>query len=111
MNTTQFIDANLQDAEQRQEFSDLNALDHDTTHDALLRLGIVVEKYALAVDELNDDWKQVHFAEHTAWGVALNLGLPPDLSEVDFDDRSQTDDWMQLHTALHIQVNQVLGLQ
>lgn len=110
MDLSLFIDADLDNPQQRQEFFDLNALDHDTTHDALLRRGIIVEKYALEIDAPTDDWKQVHYAEHTAWGVALNLGLPPDLSIVDFDDPSSANDWMALHVALHLQVNQALGL-
>lgn len=111
MNLSTFVDVNTQDPLQMGEFLDFNAMAHETTYGALLLNGVIVEHYPMFTDDAGEDWKQIHYAEHLAWSDALTLGLPPDLSLVDLQDPLQANDWLTLHAAHHLLVNQSLGLE
>ena len=56
------------------------------------------------------DWLQLHQNLHQAEYAAANIGLLPDLVDVDFSDEEQFYDWMQLHSDLHQQQSVALGI-
>ena len=93
------------------EFLDMNALAHQTVHNALLDNQIAVDQYPLwTMAGVDKDWLLVHAIEHKAWSVALSLSNPPDLDSVDFNDKAQTEDWLNNHALHHTQVALALGL-
>lgn len=110
MDLTLFVDADPRNPQQWSEFLDLNALAHQTTHNALLEQGVTVEQYPMWTNEAGNNWLNIHYAEHLAWNNALTLGTPPDLETVDLHDPFQVADWLTNHTALHALVNEELGL-
>lgn len=110
MNLSGFIDVDMQNPESMGEFLDMNSFAHETTQGALLLSGVIVEHYPMFTEDADADWKQIHYAEHLAWSNALTLGTPPDLALVDLDDPGQAADWLTLHAAHHLLVNQTLGL-
>lgn len=56
------------------------------------------------------DWLLFHQSLHQAEYDALSFGEAPDLSEVDFSDRSQFEIWMQDHKLIHDIVGNALGI-
>lgn len=110
MDLTTFIDVDPQDPESFGQFLDMNALAHQTVHNALLQSGVVAEQYPMWTDDADHDWREIHYAEHITWNVALGITTPPDLVEVDFENEDSASDWLNNHSALHLLVNQALSL-
>lgn len=110
MNLTAFIDVDTRNPQSFREFLDLNAYAHQTTHNALLEQGVTVEQYPMFTESADENWKEVHYAEHVAWNAALGVDTPPDLITVDLQDPQQAEDWLTNHEQLHQLVNEALGL-
>ena len=112
MNLISFTDVDTTNRDALREFIDLNAMVHETIFNTLLgTFQIMIEHYPLWSQKVDDkDWLLVHDKEHKAISDALNLGVPPDLNTVDFNDREQASEWLQNHYLLHQQINLVLGL-
>lgn len=98
MDFSPFIDITPENAPQ---FFAVNAMAHETVFTALLSQGVVVPHYPLWVDALDRTWLDVHYEEHLSWSRQLAIPLPPDLSEVDFDDASATRQWAIEHLLHH----------
>jgi hypothetical protein len=60
-------------------------------------------------DRALTDWLQLHSNLHLAENAALNLSTSPDLSVVDFSDKTQFNDWMYEHALLHDALNSAAG--
>lgn len=103
MNLSAFNDVDPQDEGSMREFLDANALAHETIYNTLLGVnGVVINHYPLwAPDGPDDDWLQIHDAEHKAIAVALGFGTPPDLDAVDFESAGAAQDWFNNHALQH----------
>lgn len=67
---------------------------------------------AKMLHEYNGDaWLQDHNAEHLAIASSLGLPAPPDLSDVDFTDKADHDNWMQIHALVHQQIQTGINSQ
>jgi len=94
-----------------QEFFDLNALEHDAVNDAVLDLGQEIDAMPLWTETPDQNWQFIHESQHNQLSVLLNLGEPPDLSGVDFNNFAQYDDWITAHAQHHSQIRAALGFQ
>lgn len=111
MDVTGFVDFDLQDPEAVTEFIDLNNITHEAIYEALLRNGIVVERYPLWTDGgFNPDWLAINFKELQAWSTSLNIGLPPDMDSVNTKDDQQMLYWLDSNVLFLQQVASALGL-
>lgn len=108
MNPSFFPDASA--PEQMADFLDTNALVHETVFGALLTQGIVTQHYPLWIDKPDESWIDVHYREHLAWSSALNIGSPPDLGAVDFQNETAVQAWLVTHALHHELVSLALGL-
>jgi hypothetical protein len=56
------------------------------------------------------DWLTLHSLVHEAEYQALGFGIATNLIDVNFADRGQFYDWMQVHQQSHEQVSSALGI-
>lgn len=111
MNLISFTDFDTTNPAAVKEFVDLNAMAHETIYNTLTgTLGITIEHYPLFSGDDDQNWAFVHDKEHKAISDALNLGLPPDLSTVNWKDVEESSDWLQDHYLMHQQIAQILGI-
>lgn len=89
---------------------------HQELGQALSVAGYASEAYPLDYEDNSATWKDVHQQEHESINVALNQIQPtwqnqvPNLSDVDFNDKSQFRDWMYAHALAHQVANEILGI-
>lgn len=87
-----------------------HAFAHDTIADTIADADYPTVKFPLVEIGNIADWIQYHAAEHDSINTALNIGSPPDLRDVNFDDEQQFYDWMLNHRLLHDVINSTLGI-
>ena len=56
------------------------------------------------------DWLSLHWNLHQSEFDAMGFGQAPDLREVNFGSKAESDDWHYAHAAIHAAVQQNLGL-
>lgn len=105
-----FIDVDIKNPQRYQDFLDRNAIAHQNINDTLRIQGVVVAANPLWTGSVNQDWLDAHSQEHAAWGLALGLGPPPDLDNVDPGNLDAMSDWLSDHVNHHALVAAVLGL-
>jgi len=110
MNLAFIPDTNPVDPASVHEFLDYNALAHQSIHSALLERGFVTSQFPLTYDAIDHDFLRTNAAECRDWADAIGLGLPPDLSTVDPDNRSEMLDWLNNYQNFMTQVSFALGL-
>jgi hypothetical protein len=62
----------------------------------------------------DDDWFQRHYVAHSYLQSLINSNTPSGLSELtdyDWSDQDNFSQWMQLHTVIHQQIDQYLGIE
>jgi hypothetical protein len=62
----------------------------------------------------DDDWFQRHYVAHNYLQSFINSNTPSGLSELtdyDWSDQDNFSQWMQLHTVIHQQIDQALGIE
>lgn len=92
------------------EFMDRNALLHETVFNTLLSAGVITAHYPLWEHEPSADWLEIHYREHLAWSVELNLPTPPDLGSLDIKNSTAVNTWLYNHAQHHDLVSQALKL-
>ena len=57
-----------------------------------------------------EGWAYFHLLEHE--GIAHSLGLPdpPDLGDVDPDDKDSWESWLSIHANIHTDIRSVLNI-
>lgn len=91
-------------------------LDHGVMHsreqEAILAMGIDVDLPPMYDFPRRDNVAYLidHWQVHRAISVALGGLTVPDISQADFNDPAQFDDWMQAHAQLHVAELARLGL-
>lgn len=112
MNLTSFTDVDVKNEDSMREFLDLNAISHETIYNTLLgQLGVKIDHYPLwTMGGTDQDWLLIHDQEHKSISAVLSLGTPVDLDQVDFNNKSEVEDWLNNHALAHDQISQVLGI-
>ncbi len=112
MNANVLLDAPFDSEEGWEAFDLLHGHIHQTAYLALLRQGKVPIFYPLMgfPRRNNEEYLLDHWAVHQSQARLLGIGGVPDLSVVDFTDRAQFDDWLQLHAAVHARENAALEI-
>lgn len=90
-----------------------HVLTHNRIYDNAVKNGYPINNYPLAMDEPRptDNWKNVHQQIHQSLYQVLGMtGGLPDLTDVDFNDATEFEDWHLLHALIHNQLNLKLGL-
>lgn len=88
---------------------------HEVAHRTLARYaaarGYVIPAVPLADTPYNNrDWLLDHEQVHRSLAQASGRPLSGDLATVDLKDKSQFEDWMYWHAALHEQINLDFGV-
>ena len=110
MNLIGFADVTPDDPASVHEFLDMNALAHQTIHNALLEQGSVTPQWPLTYDTLDHDFLQLNAAECRAWASVLSLSLPANISTVDPEDGGAMRDWFNDYELFVRQVTASLNL-
>ena len=110
MNSFELETANLSDDREREMFFLRNFLDHTLWLKIEADSNVLLTDFPILDYDDLDDWLRTHDEMHRSIAQALNLGVTPDLTTLDFDDPELTAWWVDSHSQLHIQVNQTLGL-
>lgn len=87
---------------------------HNRIYDSAQNQGFPVNTYPLSFDapRPTDAWKNVHQQVHQSLYQVLGMtGGLPDLTDVDFKDQTEFEDWHLLHALIHTQLNHKLGLR
>ena len=100
----------LNDQQDRGQFLMEHGFTHETIYTTLLGTGVTINHYPLFEMEEEETWLVSHMQEHVSIANAINVGIGFDLTNVDLHDNETTGVWMQLHAALHSQIDQSLGL-
>ena len=109
MNISSMIELDLKNPDSVQNFLDMNAMDHETIYEALMRkFNQSVPHYSLWTESgISEDWLLLHDQEHRAISDLLTLYMPVDLTNL---DANNVNDWVNDHVLAHSQINQALGL-
>lgn len=92
------------------------ALDHGIAHATVSGRIIAAGKSAYLFPlydfprEENADYLVHHYLAHKSYATALGLGAIADISQADFMDRRQFNDWHYLHSLIHLAEDNALGI-
>ena len=93
-----------------QDFLLANSQSHDQIAQAMQQRGLAIMAYPLTNMESPKNWLSDHAQVHANEFAQIGLVGLPNLDDVDFEDQQQYHDWQDLHSAVHLAVNQALGL-
>lgn len=112
MNIDAFSLLVINDDDAWESFRLAHGLAHQTIYLEIGRLnGGSAKKYPMfEIQKWDKDWLQNHYIEHNSIAEALNIVGTPDISSVNFENQDEVDSWMQAHTAIHKQIDEILGL-
>jgi hypothetical protein len=101
------------DIEGLRRFQFENYLQHELFYQALTSRGVPTPFYPIEdIDPSNiDDWLLIHNQMHENLATILNLNNPFQLLDADFNVEDDFYDWLGVHSDIHVQIAQALGVQ
>jgi hypothetical protein len=110
MDMTIYQDTPFKDADAFKDFLFANGQQHGIVATTLEGLGKAIDAYPLTDIVDMTDWMAIHNNQHQQEFNLLGLEGLPDLSEFDLLNEQEYHDFMYVHAAAHVAVNNALGL-
>ena len=110
MDISFLVDVKFGDADAFKDFLFSNSRAHHDVATALEQLGHSIDSYPLTEIGNIDDWLATHDDMHQQEFALLGLTGLPSMAEFDLTIEKEYNDFMYLHAAAHVAVNNALGI-
>lgn len=96
-----------------ESFDLLHDLAHRRVHTLMLQRGLTPQYVPMGgfPKDGKGSYLQDHNQVHLATATLLGITPPPDISQADFTDQQQFENWFTAHYLIHASENAFLGIQ